>query len=47
MAHIEALYSSWDMVDGQGYSNLIVEEMENLEDLRQRALEATAGIRKQ
>ena len=44
---MEALHSSWDMVDGQGYSNLIVEEMENLEDMRQKALEAAAGIRKQ
>lgn len=46
---MEVLSNSWDgLMDTEGYSKAIMEEMEALEDmdaLRKRAMEVASGIR--
>lgn len=46
---MEVLSNSWDgLVDTEGYSKAIVEEIEALEDmdaLKKRAMEAASGLR--
>jgi len=42
--YMETLCSSWDgMLDDQGYSNVIAEEMETLETKKRIAMETAAG----